>query len=298
MLIHRISTDCGPWRMRHAFFPPVLFCCTFSEGIGFSVVDCLITLAGKMEGEGIMNKIPLETNDGESTIRFRDCFSVRYIQSAALLCRLGYEIEQMYGKTGEISQDSLLRHEVFILNSLLSSVAFLESTINELYADAADDAYFFSNEKNEALFRTIREKWKNEKNFDRAPLITKYQKILNIAKKTWFDENNPGFLNVRNLVEIRNYLMHYKREWVIVRKGEEAGDIEEARADKFEKLLKNKFLENPLAQKNQQFFPDKCLGHGCAEWAVLNSLGFTDEFFKNLELPAPYDGIKNELVTK
>ena len=40
-----------------------------------------------------MDKIPLETSDEDSAIRFRDCFSVRYIQSAALLCRLGYAIE-------------------------------------------------------------------------------------------------------------------------------------------------------------------------------------------------------------
>ena len=245
-----------------------------------------------------MNKIPLETIDGESIIRFRDCFSVRYIQSAALLCRLGYEIEKEYEKTGQISPEFLLRHEVFILNSLLSSVAFLESTINELYADAADDAYYFMDEKKEALLRTIREQWKNKKNFDRAPMISKYQKILDIAGKIKADEHDTDFSDVRNLIEIRNYLMHYRREWVIVQKGPGAGKSEETQAEKFEKMLKNKFLENPLAQKNQQFFPDKCLGHGCAEWAVCTSIRFTDEFFKNLELPAPYDGIKNELVTK
>ena len=114
------------------------------------------------------------------------------------------------------SPDSLLRHEVFILNSLLSSAAFLECTINELYADAADDACSFGDEKKEALLRTIREKWNNRKNFDRAPLITRYQKILGIAKKPSFDETNPVFSDIRHLVEIRNYLMHYKREWVTV----------------------------------------------------------------------------------
>jgi len=246
-----------------------------------------------------MNKIPLETNDGELTIRFRDCFSVRYIQSAALLCRLGFEIEHMEdGGIGIPSSDSLLRHEVFILNSLLSSVAFLESTVNELYADAADDAYFYSDEKKEALLRTVRETWKNQRNFDRAPLIMRYQKILTIARKPPFDENSPGFTDVRNLIEIRNYLMHYRREWLIMQDDEEVRNREETRAGKFEKLLKNKFLQNPFAQKNQPFFPDHLLGHGCAEWAVRNSLEFTDEFFKNLELPAPYDGIKNELVTR
>ena len=73
-------------------------------------------------------------------IRFRDCFSVRYIQSAALLCRLGYQLEAEYGHTGILSAEQRLRHEAFILNALFSSVAFLESTINELWSDAADNA--------------------------------------------------------------------------------------------------------------------------------------------------------------
>jgi len=245
-----------------------------------------------------MNKIPLETTDDESSIRFRDCFSVRYIQSAALLCRLGYRIEQDFSDSGKISEEARLRHEVFILNSILSSVAFLESTINELYADAADGAYFFTDEKNEALLKSIGEKWRNEKNFDRAHLINKYQKILMIADKPPFDEDNPVFSNILTLIEIRNYLMHYKREWIIVQKDQMSGDMKETHGEKLERMLRNKFVKNPLAQKNRLFFPDTCFGHGCAEWAVGNSLIFTDEFFKKLELPAPYDGIKNELATK
>lgn len=245
-----------------------------------------------------MDKIPLETTDDESSIRFRDCFSVRYIQSAALLCRLGYRIEKDFLESGTISDEDRLSHEVFILNSILSSVAFLESTVNELYADAADDAYFFTDKKNEVLLQTIGEKWRNEKNFDRAPLVNKYQKILMIADKPGFDDGNPVFSDIRSLIEIRNSLMHYKREWIVVQKGEISLDFEETHGEKLERMLRNKFPGNPLAQKNRPFFPDTCFGHGCAEWAVGNSLAFTDEFFRKLELPAPYDGIKNELATK
>jgi hypothetical protein len=223
---------------------------------------------------------------------------VRYIQSAALLCRLGYFVEKNYTESGEISQESLLRHEAFVLNSIFSSVAFLESTVNELYSDAADNAYFFTNEKNEALLKNIGDKWKNENYFDRTPMVNKYQKILVIADKPMFDEQHPAFSNVRNLMEIRNYLMHYRREWVIIQKGRVSDAREETRAEKFEKILKNKFMENPLAHTSRPFFPDKCLGHGCAEWAVVNCLEFTDDFFLQLELPAPYDGIKKELLTK
>lgn len=246
----------------------------------------------------MMNRIPLETTDDDSSIRFRDCFSVRYIQSAALLCRLGHSIEKSFAESGIISDEQRLCHEVFILNALLSSVAFLESTVNELYADAADDAYFFPDEKMETLLKTIGEKWRNEKNFDRAPLVNKYQKILLIAGKPEFEEDDLIFSDIRTLIEIRNYLMHYKREWIVIQKRGTGEDFDEAHGEKLERLLSNKFKYNPLAQKNRPFFPDICFGHGCAEWAVKNSLEFTDEFFKRLGLPPPYEAVHHELATE
>ena len=245
-----------------------------------------------------MDKIPLEMEGEESAIRFRDCFSVRYIQSAAVLCQLGFVIEQDYREEKEISAEQRIRHEAFILNSVLSTVSFLESTVNELHADAADDAYFFADKKTEALLQAIAEKWQNEKNFDRAPMITKYQKILAIAEKPLFDENDQAFANIRILTEIRNHLMHYKPEWVVLSDGRTSVIGEGNITEKFEKILRKKFVINPLAAKILPFFPDKCLGHGCAEWAIVNSIIFTDEFFRRLGLPVPYDGIRAELATR
>jgi len=66
--------------------------------------------------------------DDDLEIRFRDCFSVKYLQSAALFCRLAYRIEGDYSATGTISPDGRLRHEAFVLNAIFSSVAFLEAT--------------------------------------------------------------------------------------------------------------------------------------------------------------------------
>jgi hypothetical protein len=243
-----------------------------------------------------MDKIPLETEGEESDIRFRDCFSVRYIQSAAVLCRLGYQIE--HGGEGEVSPEYLIRHEAFILNSVLSSVAFLESTINELYADAVDGAYYYADPEQELLLKTIGEQWNNKKNFDRAPMVSKYQRVLAIAERPEFDEHEDAFENIRILSEIRNHLMHYTREWVVIHTSRATGTETLGTADRFEKILRAKFAVNPLAGKNQPFFPDKCLGHGCAEWAVMNSLIFTDAFFRRLQLPVPYEGIKKELLTR
>lgn len=148
----------------------------------------------------------------------------------------------------------------------------------------------------------IGEKWKNEHYFDRTPVLGKYQKILEIGGKPQFDENDPVFLGVRDLIGIRNYLMHYRREWVTIPTGGEtehpSGNSPETQAGRLEKLFRNRFRENPLAGKSLPFFPDRCLGHGCAEWAVVSSLAFTDRFFGDLGLPAPYDGIRNELLTR
>jgi hypothetical protein len=248
-----------------------------------------------------MDRIPLETIGEESQIRFRDCFSVRYIQSAAVLCRLAYRIEKEYaGQAGPrtLDPDLLIRHEAFVLNSVLSSVAFLESTVNELYADASDDAYFFADAEHEALLRTISDGWRNEKNFDRAPMINKYQKILEIARIHPFDEGDQAFANVRQLIEIRNHLMHYKREWVVIREERSPGSSDGTTSDRFEKILRKKFAINPFAAKSLPFFPDQCLGHGCAEWATVNSVIFADAFFRRLGLPAPYDGIRDDLATR
>jgi len=245
-----------------------------------------------------MDRISLEETGEDSAIRFRDCFSVRYIQSAALLCRLAFAIEQEYPKEGPVPADIQLRHEAFTLNAVLSSVSFLESTINELHADATDEEYSAIDEKHEALLRTIGRQWHNPRNFDRAPMLTKYQTILAIAGQPGFGEGDPAFANVRILTEIRNHLLHYTREWVVIPSRQVPGREPESTSDHFEKILHRKFATNPLAKKNVPFFPDKCLGHGCAEWAILNSIIFTDEFFRRIAMPVPYEGIRDELLTR
>ena len=245
-----------------------------------------------------MKEDPREIPDEVEAIRYRDCFSVKYIQSAALFCRLGYEIEQNYAKTGVLYSGQRLSHEAYILNALFSSVAFLESTINELWSDAADNAYFFSDTETEALFRTIGEKWNNENYFDRTPLPAKYQKVLVIGNKPVFSDDDPDFSGIRDLIGIRNYLMHYRREWVVIRDDQAPGVYSETHAERLDQLFKDRFAPNPFAPKNLPFFPDQCLGHGCAEWGVNTCLAFTDRFFAALGLSPSYEGVREELRTR
>ena len=178
------------------------------------------------------------------------------------------------------------------LSSMRSFPQWRSSSLRStsLYADATDEAYFFADEQHEALLHRISDGWKNTKNFDRAPALTRYQKILALAGQPVFGEDDRAFENVRDLVEIRNYLVHFRREWVTVSRDRARETAGESATEKFEKVLRKKFAANPLAAKNAPFFPDKCLGHGCAEWAIVNSLIFVDEFFRRLGLPVPTRG--------
>jgi len=247
-----------------------------------------------------MTKIPLEMISDETEIRFRDCLSVRYIQSSALLCRMGYAIEREFEEIGGVPEEDVVRHEAFILNSILSSVAFLESAVNELYADAIDGAFLQLDRATETLFCSIARGWHNEKNFDRAPLLMKYQKILSLAGGQPFSDSDPAFTNVKNLIALRNFFLHYRKEWVnpVKAGGAARGQAALSEAERFGRILSRAFKENPLAHKNQPFFPDRCLGHGCAEWGVINSLIITDTFFSRIGTLSPYENIRDDLATR
>jgi hypothetical protein len=84
------------------------------------------------------------------------------------------------------------------------------------------------------------------------------------------------------LVQLRNALVHYKPEWII-------GAAPVAVRHEFEKKLANKFALNPFTGAGNPFYPDKCLGHGCAKWSLMSSIAFINEFYVRLGMSAPYD---------
>ena len=61
--------------------------------------------------------------------------------------------------------------------------------------------------------------------------------------------------------------MHYKREWIVVQKGEMSGDIEETHGEKLERMLRNKFAGKPAGSKKPPVFSGYML------WARLRRMG-------------------------
>ncbi len=71
---------------------------------------------------------------GVPTILTRSYFSSHYLWAAKHLAGLAGKTEE--GHTGSPRFD--IGHRAYVVNSIMSSVAFLEAAINELYQDAFD----------------------------------------------------------------------------------------------------------------------------------------------------------------
>jgi hypothetical protein len=225
------------------------------------------------------------------SIKSRTYFSIQHIQSAALFARNAYAIEKNYDNV--FSDELFSQHRAYVTASILSSVFFLEAAINELFADTVESNFEIAKKLNPTTIQLMAKKWRSK--VLHTAILQKYQIALALAQKQKFDPEAPPCQDMKLLVKLRNDLVHFEPEWV---KNPSSDDFEHDDIHRYEKMLKGKFLANPLTGQGNAFYPDKCLGHGCAEWAVNSSVKFADAFFSRMGLLSPYDHIRDRLSTK
>lgn len=110
-------------------------------------------------------------------------------------------------------------------------------------------------------------------------ISAKYMEFLNVLGKEKID--HQLFEDIRLLIQLRNRLVHYKPEWVT---SEDPGSIYDV-----EKELRGKFDESKLyLGTGNPFYPDKCLGSGCAEWSYQTAKAFVDQFYNKLGIRPLY----------
>jgi hypothetical protein len=118
--------------------------------------------------------------------------------------------------------------------------------------------------------------WKPE---DRTPLLKKYQTALKYAGVSQFHKGRRPFQDVNLLVRLRNVLVHYTPASLASKDAQH----------KFEQNLKSKFPMNRMMDgAGNPYFPDKCLGYGCCEWAIKSSRNFADAFFAKIGVTPHY----------
>jgi hypothetical protein len=218
--------------------------------------------------------------------RIRTYFSVQHIKSAALFCRISGELEKEYN--GEFNSELITKYKAYVTNTVFSTVCFLEATINELFCDSVD----CSNELKslgEDNVRLLGNMWKLDiPRTASYSILEKYQIALSLLGKEQFSKGESPYQDIDGLIRLRNSLMHYEPSWI--------SDSQKNKTDNLEYRLKSKFEVSKIFKNTSNpFLPDKCLGYGCAKWAVKNSINFVDEFFNRIGIIPKFNHVRSEL---
>ena len=232
-----------------------------------------------------------EVQFGSVTITLRSYLSTHHICAAALFAQEARTIEAR-GQEGKPEGDRFtwfLRHRAFVIGSVLSSVAFLEGAVNEFFSDVAEEHGENVKDMARETKAAIRGSWEQKK-IRRAGLLKKYQIALDRAGVEPLQADATPHHDATLLVRLRNELVHYAPESVPAGR---PSDSSTTRAHKLELALAGKFALNPLMANGNPFWPDKCLGFGCAKWAMESALALADEFFKRIDWTPNYEHLRH-----
>jgi hypothetical protein len=220
-------------------------------------------------------------------IAIRNYFSLQQLAAACELAKLCEDTEKKLSDTSKWPSSNRLV-QASAIGALISSVAFMEATINEVFADCADGTSPHHQPfPNSALLADL---W--SRGVPRRAsynVLDKYQIALNLSGRENMKEDEKPFQDASALVFARNYLIHYEPEWV-----RSTTPPEKPKLQKIHSRLKGKFDLNTLAPSGSFFFPDKALGAGCARWSVSTALALVDEFFERAGVRATYDHVRSE----
>ena len=245
--------------------------------------------------------------------------SRQYIRTAAMYARKCAEIEKAYIPSS-LTEDSEefdelhMEYKAHALSSVISATEFLEAAINKIFADAED--YIKSHDSSASdyvIWQTMRQEEKRLKSIRGGrEILKKFDFVLFSARKKGLARTRTPhpyeeidllttFQDADLLVNLRNAYIHYFPKWrVVLSENLLVEKVDEPEID----ALRNRFPLNQLLAvgPTRPFFPEKCLGHGCAAWSVNASVQFAEEFYreinKEVAIPFPLDGIQQYLKTK
>ena len=194
-----------------------------------------------------------------------------HLYSARHLADLACTLEKDHAGTSD--QELIRRHRAYVIGSVLSASAFLESSINELYLEVQDHIANGNPENRRRVLAVPAHFWSA---VARPPILHKYQLALVVADAEPFDEGRAPFRDADLLVALRDGLVHGRPEW----------RDSHGRRQNLARRLRAKFPHNALAREGDPEFPDQLLGAGCAMWAVRVAEKFSNDFCHRIAIPA------------
>lgn len=216
---------------------------------------------------------------GVAEVLMRTYFSSYYLWAAKHFTRAAEEIEVAHSGPPKFD----IEHRAYVMNAILSAVAFVEAAINEIFKDAADGHDSYIEPLGKASHERLKAAW-GKSNFrakGKSEILQKYQTALTCCNKNGLDEAAQPYEDMQLLIYLRNGLTHAYPET------RNTHDL-----DELSRTLKSKFDPNRLMNNSASpYFPDHCLGAGCAAWAIASSRALADEFFQRLGVQPNYQRV-------
>ncbi|HEX6574935.1 MAG TPA: hypothetical protein VF042_08170 [Gemmatimonadaceae bacterium] len=205
---------------------------------------------------------------GEDATWSRDRLSRHHIISAHHFAQNAGKIEEL---GGDVPQDEKWMYRAFVTAAVLSSVAYLSASINELYLEVRKLSQSGEPHVRRELDLLV-EAWPR---ISRVQVLQRYQLALAVADADQYNPARMPYLDAESLIRLRDALLSYDAEW----------DDERGKRHTLESRLAQKFAPSPLVSSRRPWFPDRCLGAGCAKWAVETVQTFTNDFYARMALP-------------
>lgn len=229
-------------------------------------------------------------------VKSRSYFSVPYLCGAAMFAREAYKTESTYNETsdGELA----LTHRARVVSVITSSAAALEAMINEAFVDAAESdggCIAAVSSETRAKIATL---WEIPRT-SRYAILEKFNIAHLLIAGRALDKSHHRWHNVAWVVRLRNDFIHFEPSWRTHNTiNPVATPATSEGFEKYERALKGQFAENQLCGSGNPYYPDRMLGHGCAEWSIKSVLDFADHFWQSIGVVPVYDSYRNLLTTR
>lgn len=222
------------------------------------------------------------------SMSFRQYLSISHLSAAALFSQRTTKLESVLTLGDSTSHDGIREHQACVVTSIMLSVAFLEASINELWADCSEgfDPLRIEGLQNSEVMGAL---WRKSP-LKRSTMLEKYELALELNARPALSRDTSPYQDVKLLIDLRNALVHYEPETIF---GFNDDYENRGTEHKFKKKLRGKFEPNRLTGAGNPFYPDKVLGAGCARWAIASAVAFTDSFFEKLGIPCMYGHVRS-----
>ena len=158
------------------------------------------------------------------------------------------------------------------LAAVVLAAASLESSVNEFYQQSLDRDHKALKPLSETQMKVLAELWPD---IERISPVRKYQVALLALGYEPMVRGEEPYRSADGLMRLRNALMHFRPEWDDYLKHHQS----------LEHRLFQLFPVSALAERakgQMVWFPFKCLGKGCAEWAIESAVRFSQSFASTL----------------